>query len=71
MVSVLSFPAYQNKMELGQFMLATWDNMEHCHFCPKSKRVMGMDYLMKLATSCLIGTELGQDSNHKNGLNLS
>ena len=44
MVSVLSFPAYQNKMELGQFMLATWDlgmMMEHGHFCPKIKKSDG------------------------------
>ena len=44
MLSVLSFPAYQNKMELGQFMLATWDlgmMMEHGHFCPKIKKSDG------------------------------
>ena len=39
-------------------------------FVLKSERVMGMDYLMKLAASSLIGTELGQRSDHKNDLNL-
>ena len=58
MMSVLSFHAYQNQME----MLATWDfgmTMEHGHFCPKIRKSDGMDYLMKLATSSLLG--LSQD----------
>ena len=44
MVSVLSFHAYQNKMEIGQFMLAKWDlglMMEHGRFVLKAERVMG------------------------------
>ena len=55
-------------------MLAIWDvgmTMEHGHFCPKIRKSDGMDYLMKLATSFFIWTELGQDFKHKNGLNLS
>ena len=57
--------AYQKKMKLVQSMLTTWDlgiMIEHEKFYIKVTVrliVMGMDYLLVLATISLIRTELG------------
>ena len=74
MFNVLNFPTYQNKtvgaIHVGNMGLGHDDETWQI-FVLKSERVMGMDYQMKLATSSLIETELGERSDHKNDLNLS
>ena len=74
MFNVLNFPTYQNKIvgaiHVGNMGLGHDDGTWQI-FVLKSERVMGMDYQMKLATSSLIGTELGERSDQKNDLNLS
>ena len=61
MVSVLSFPAYQNKMEsygVCNMGFGHYDGAWQI-FALKSERVMGMGYLTVVATLSLIRIELG------------